>query len=305
MNNPVIKKKSGMQKSFFERMAPVVFLGPAVIMLVCISIIPIGYSFYLSFQSYNLAMPASTVHFVGIKNYMDMLADKNFIASIQWTLTFAVVVVAIETVLGLVITSMLNSEASARFAAPFKTLLIIPMMVAAVVSATVWKLMFYPVYGVVNNTLSLMGFSEINWLGETFYAKIAIIIVEVWMATPFCVLVFQAALKTVSTEMIEAARVDGASGPRIFFSITLPTIRNFIALVISIRISDALRAFDAVMQLTNGAPGASTETIGTTIYKTAFRYNNVGQGSAGAFIFFVVVSIVAVATMLIMRKQDN
>ena len=305
MNNPVIKKKSGMQKSFFERMAPVVFLGPAVIMLVCISIIPIGYSFYLSFQSYNLAMPASTVHFVGIKNYMDMLADKNFIASIQWTLTFAVVVVAIETVLGLVIASMLNSEASARFAAPFKTLLIIPMMVAAVVSATVWKLMFYPVYGVVNNTLSLMGFSEINWLGETVYAKIAIIIVEVWMATPFCVLVFQAALKTVSTEMIEAARVDGASGPRIFFSITLPTIRNFIALVISIRISDALRAFDAVMQLTNGAPGASTETIGTTIYKTAFRYNNVGQGSAGAFIFFVVVSIVAVATMLIMRKQDN
>jgi len=119
MNNPVIKKKSGMQKSFFERMAPVVFLGPAVIMLVCISIIPIGYSFYLSFQSYNLAMPASTVHFVGIMNYMDMLADKNFIASIQWTLTFAVVVVAIETVLGLVIASMLNSEASFRFAAPF------------------------------------------------------------------------------------------------------------------------------------------------------------------------------------------
>ncbi|ERI65702.1 ABC transporter, permease protein [Clostridium sp. KLE 1755] len=250
-------------------------------------------------------MPASTIHFVGLKNYIDMLVDKNFIASIQWTLTFAVVVVVIETVLGLVIASMLNSEASVRFAAPFKTLLIIPMMVAAVVSATVWKLMFYPVYGVVNNTLARLGFSEINWLGETFYAKIAIIIVEIWMATPFCVLVFQAALKTVSTEMIEAARVDGATGPRIFFSITLPTIRNFIALVISIRISDALRAFDAVMQLTNGAPGASTETIGTTIYKTAFRYNNVGQGSAGAFIFFVVVSIVAVATMLIMRKQDD
>ena len=305
MSNPVVKRKSGTQRPFSERVAPVVFLGPAVIMLVCISIIPIGYSFYLSFQSYNLAMPASTIHFVGLKNYIDMLVDKNFIASIQWTLTFAEAVVVIETVLGLVIASMLNSEASVRFAAPFKTLLIIPMMVAAVVSATVWKLMFYPVYGVVNNTLARLGFSEINWLGETFYAKIAIIIVEIWMATPFCVLVFQAALKTVSTEMIEAARVDGATGPRIFFSITLPTIRNFIALVISIRISDALRAFDAVMQLTNGAPGASTETIGTTIYKTAFRYNNVGQGSAGAFIFFVVVSIVAVATMLIMRKQDD
>ena len=163
----------------------------------------------------------------------------------------------------------------------------------------------YPVYGVVNNTFALLNLPQPNWLGETFYARVAIIIVEIWMATPFCVLVFQAALKTVSTEMIEAARVDGASGVKIFFSITLPTIRNFIALVVSMRISDALRAFDAVMQLTNGAPGASTETIGTTIYKTAFRYNNVGQGSAGAFIFFVVVSIVAVTTMVLMRKRPD
>ncbi len=302
MSDPAVKKK---QKAFSEKIAPVVFLAPAVIMLVCISIIPIGYSFYLSFQSYNLAMPASTIHFVGLKNYIEMLTNQNFLDSIQWTLVFALVVVVIETSLGLLIASMLNSESASRFAGPFKTLLIIPMMIAAVVSATVWKLMFYPVYGVVNNTFALLNLPQPNWLGETFYAKVAIIIVEIWMATPFCVLVFQAALKTVSMEMIEAARVDGASGPKIFFSITLPTIRNFIALVVSMRISDALRAFDAVMQLTNGAPGASTETIGTTIYKTAFRYNNVGQGSAGAFIFFVVVSIVAVTTMILMRKRPD
>lgn len=305
MSDLAVKKKIKPQKPFSEKIAPVVFLAPAVIMLVCISIIPIGYSFYLSFQSYNLAMPASTVHFTGLKNYVEMLTNQNFLDSIQWTLVFALVVVVIETVLGLLIASMLNSEAASRFAGPFKTLLIIPMMIAAVVSATVWKLMFYPVYGVVNNTFALLDLPQPNWLGETFYAKVAIIIVEIWMATPFCVLVFQAALKTVSTEMIEAARVDGASGPKVFFSITLPTIRNFIALVVSMRISDALRAFDAVMQLTNGAPGASTETIGTTIYKTAFRYNNVGQGSAGAFIFFIVVSIVAVTTMVLMRKRPD
>ncbi|HJC57687.1 MAG TPA: sugar ABC transporter permease [Candidatus Eisenbergiella intestinipullorum] len=305
MSSAVRKKSKKNQKPLSERFAPVFFLAPAIVMLIAISIIPIGYSFYLSFQSYNLAMPPSTRHFVGLDNYIAMLTNDNFIDSIQWTLIFALVVVVIETVLGLLIASMLNSELANHFAAPFKTLLIIPMMVAAVVSATVWKLMFYPVYGVVNNTFALLGLPQVNWLGETFYAKIAIIIVEIWMATPFCVLVFQAALKTVSSEMIEAARVDGASGTRIFFSITLPTIRNFVALVVSIRISDALRAFDAVMQLTNGAPGASTETIGTTIYKTAFRYNNVGEGSAGAFIFFVVVSIVAVVTMMLMRKRND
>ena len=103
--------------------------------------------------------------------------------------------------------------------------------------------------------------------------------------------------------MVEAARVDGASAFSVFFRITLPTIRNFVALVVSIRLSDALRVFDVVMQLTNGAPGSSTETIGTTIYKTAFRYNNVGEGSAGAFLFFIIVSVIAFSSMMLMRKR--
>ena len=77
------------------------------------------------------------------------------------------------------------------------------------------------------------------------------------------------------------------------------------ALVVSIRLADSLRVFDVVMQLTNGAPGSSTETIGTTIYKTAFRYYQVGQGSAGAFIFFIIISIVSVIAMTLMRKRED
>lgn len=297
-------KKTRIQRSFSERMAPVVFLSPAVILLALISLVPVCYSLYLSFQKYNLAKPASTVRFYGFSNYIKMLTSQQFIDSLRWTLTFAICSLVIEVLLGMVLAVMLNSERTRRFNAPFKTFLIIPMMIAPVVSATIWKLMFYPVYGVINNTFQLLGLSSINWLGDPFWAKVAIICVEVWGATPFCVLVFQAALKTVSTEMLEAATVDGASAWRTYFSITLPTIRNFVALVITIRLSDALRAFDSVMQLTNGGPGVSTETIGTTIYKTAFRYNDVGQGSAGAFIFFVIVSAVALVAMKLMRRQE-
>lgn len=305
MSKPAVQKKTKMKKSFSEKLAPFVFLGPTVILLICISVIPICYSFYLSFQAYNLAMPASLVRFNGLDNYAAILTNEDFWNSVEWTLIYAVIVVSIETVLGLAIASMLNSDLTAKFAAPFKTLLLMPMMIAAVVSATIWKLMFYPVYGVVNNTLALLGGSHINWFGDAFCAKVAIIIVEIWAATPFCILIFQAALKTVSTDMIEAARVDGASGTKVFFQITLPTIRNFIALVVSIRVADALRTFDAVMQLTDGGPGVSTETMGTTIYKIAFRYYNVGQGSAGAFLFFIVISIVSVIVMMIMRKQND
>lgn len=301
------KLKSGMvrQKTFSARIAPVVFLAPAVILLICISVIPLCYSLFLSTQDYNLAMPNKAMNFVGLKNYLTMLTKPEFRQSLGWTLTFAAVSVVAETVLGLGVALMLHSDYSKRYAGPFKTLMIIPMMIAPVVSATIWKLTYYPVYGVLNNTLALMGITGPNWLGETFYAKIAIIIVEIWGATPFCILVYQAALNTVSTEMIEAARVDGASGFRVFFNITLPSIRNFVALVVSIRLADSLRVFDVVMQLTNGAPGSSTETIGTTIYKTAFRYYQVGQGSAGAFIFFIIISIVSVIAMTLMRKRED
>ena len=300
-----IRTTPKMKRSLTDRMAPVVFVAPACILMAIISLVPIGYSLYISFLKYNLAKPASTVRFYGFQNYIKMLTNQQFLDSVVWTLTFAISSLVIEILLGMIVAVLLNSERTSKYGGPFKTMFIIPMMIAPVVSATIWKLMFYPAYGVINCTLGLMGLEHINWLGDAYWAKIAIICVEVWGATPFCVLVFQAALKTVSQEMIEAARVDGASPWRTYFSITLPTIRNFVALVITIRLSDALRAFDAVMQLTNGAPGVSTETIGTTIYKMAFRYNDVGQGSAGAFIFFVIVSAVALLTMRILRKQEQ
>jgi multiple sugar transport system permease protein len=250
-------------------------------------------------------MPSSTIHFIGLQNYLKMLVKPEFHKAFGWTLQFAAAAVTAETVLGLAIALMLNSENSQKYSGLFKTLFVIPMMIAPVVSATIWKLLFYPVYGVVNCTLELLGLGSVNWLGETFYAKIAVIIVEIWAATPFCILVYLAALKTVPSEMVEAARVDGASAFQVFFNIILPAIRNFVALVISIRLSDALRVFDVIMQLTNGAPGVSTETIGTTIYKTAFRYNNIGEGSAGAFIFFVIVSAVAFTSMIFMRRRAD
>jgi len=304
---PMLEARKGVkiQKSLSDRMAPAVFLAPACILLALVSLVPIFYSLYISFLKYNLAKPISTVRFYGLQNYIKMLTNPQFQDSIVWTLTFALSSLVLEVLLGMILAVMLNSERTKRFNAPFKTFLIIPMMIAPVVSATIWKLMFYPVYGVINCTLQLMGLGQINWLGDTFWAKIALIIVDVWGATPFCVLVFQAALKTVSVEMLEAAKVDGASPWRTYFSITLPTIRNFVALVVTIRLSDALRVFDSVMQLTNGAPGVSTETLGTTIYKTAFRYNDVGQGSAGAFIFFVIVSVVAMVAMRLMRRQET
>lgn len=294
-----------IRKSTMDRMAPFVFLSPALILLILLSAVPIGYTIYISFMKYNIAKPARYIKFDELQNYAKILTDPVFLGSIGWTLKFTLIAVSIEIVLGMAIAVGLNSHLSDRFSTPMKTAFIMPMMVAAIVSATIWKLMFYPVYGVVNCTFELLGLQSVSWFGETAYARAAIIIVEVWSATPFCLLVFQAALKTVSVEMLEAARVDGASAVRCFFSITMPTIRNFVALVITVRLSDALRAFDVAFSLTNGGPGYSTETIATQIYKTAFRYSDVGMGSAGALIFFILVAFVGLIAFKLLRKQED
>lgn len=287
-----------------NRFAPVVFLAPAVILIFTLSVLPMCYSLYISFLKYNISKPAKTIRFYELKNYIKMLTDEVFLSSILWTLEFAVVSVLFELLIGMLVALGLHSNLSKRFSTPMKTVFLMPMMVAAIVASTAWRLMFYPVYGVVNCTLELLGLQAVNWLGDMTSAKIAVIIVEVWCATPFCILVLQAALKTVSIDMLEAASVDGTSPVRRFFSITLPTIRNFVALVLTMRLSDALRAFDVSYSLTNGGPGTATETIATRIYKTAFRYSDVGQGSAGAYLFFIVIAIVSVITFKFMRKQD-
>ena len=294
-----------IRRTGVNRFAPVVFIAPAIILLLALSVVPMCYSLYVSFLKYNISKPAKTIRFYEFNNYIKMLTDTVFLKSIAWTLEFAVISVAGEVIIGMLVALGLHSDMSKRFSTPMKTMFLMPMMIAAVVAATTWKLMFYPVYGVINCTLNLLGLSSVNWLGDMVCAKIAVVIVEIWGATPFCILVFQAALKTVSTDMLEAAAVDGASPTRRFFSVTLPTIRNFVALVLTMRLSDALRAFDISYSLTSGGPGKSTETIATRIYKTAFRYSDVGQGSAGAYLFFVVIAVVSVITFKTMRKQES
>ncbi|HEX2924891.1 MAG TPA: sugar ABC transporter permease [Ruminiclostridium sp.] len=295
----------GKSSSLTNRVAPLVFITPALLLILLTCVVPFSYSVYLSFQKYNLMMPSSTIHFIGLDNYKTMLSNDMFRSSVGWTLMFTVVAVSVEIVLGMIMALILNNVLIESSSSIFKTLLLIPMMVGGALQATIWTIMYSPVFGIINNILQLLGFKAVNWTAQTGPARFAIIIVDVWQATAFIMLVFMAALKTVPTELYEAAYIDGARRGRVFFKITLPLIRNFIALVVSIRVMDALRMFEIPYMLTNGGPGVSTETIGTAIYKTAFRYFDIGAGSAGGILFFLLIATVIVASLKIMRKDTS
>lgn len=288
-----------------KKRAALFFIGPAVLFLFVFSVIPMVYSFGISFLHYNTAMAADTIHFIGLENYINVLTDKTFWDSALWTVLFAVTVVALNVFIGLTLAVTLNTKLLPRLSKVLKVVFIMPMMIAPIVTATIWKLMFSPIYGVLNGILVSLGFERINWFANVATSRAAVIVVEVWATTPLCMLILMAALKTVPEEMLEAAKIDGASWWGQFKNITLPLIKKFIILVVSLRFMDAIRMFDIVYNLTNGGPGTSTETLASTIYKTAFRYFNVGEGSAGAYIFFLIIIVFSFLLMKLSGGKEE
>lgn len=281
------------------------FILPAGIFLFLFSVVPMLYSLGISFFQYNTAMSADTIKFNGLANYVSVLTNRQFWDSELWTVSFAVIVVILNIVLGMTLAVALTTKLLPKLSAVLKIIFILPMMIAPIVTATIWKLMFSPIYGVLNGILVSLGLDRVNWFADIIPARIAIIVVEVWATTPLCMLILMAALKTVPEELLEAAKIDGASAVKRFFFITLPLIKKFIVLIVMMRFMDAIRMFDIVYNLTNGGPGTATETMASTIYKMAFRYFNVGEGSAGAYIFFLIILLFSgLMAKLTMRKED-
>lgn len=288
-----------------KKFAAAGFIMPAVLFLILFSVVPMAYSLGISFFKYNTAMAQDTVRFNGLDNYISVLTNQDFLNSAGWTVCFTVIVVMLNLLLGMTLAVALTTKLLPRLSAVLKIIFILPMMIAPIVTATIWKLMFSPIYGVLNGILVSMGLDRINWFADVIPARTALVVVEVWATTPLCMLILMAALKTVPEELLEAARIDGASSVKQFIFITLPQVKKFIWLVVMLRFMDAIRMFDIVYNLTNGGPGTATETMASTIYKMSFRYYNVGEGSAGAYLFFGVILLFSGMFMKASKNKDE
>lgn len=211
-----------MQATKRKNRIHLMFILPAMLFLLVFSVIPMLYSFRMSFYNYHLARPKEWMQFVGLENYAKSFANPDFLNAIAWTFSFTVIVVLFNIVLGLALAVILTARASERYTGIFKTMFTLPMMIAPIVIATIWKFMFSPIYGVINGTLTMFGLERVNWLSEAFPARVAIIFVELWATTPLYMLIFIAAIKTVPEDLYEAATVDGAPADRCFSKSPFP-----------------------------------------------------------------------------------
>jgi trehalose/maltose transport system permease protein len=279
---------------------PWLFSLPALTILIALTIIPLGRTIRDSFTNAHLGISQPT-EWIGLKNYSYLLRDPDWWHSVQNTLIFTVCSVLLETILGLGIALLLHSNLKGKGA--LRTAVLIPWAIPAVVSARIWSWMFNDLYGVINEILSRLGLisSPVAWLADPTLTMATLVTVDVWKTTPFMALLILAGLQSIPTSVHEASQVDGASAWREFASVTLPLLRPAIGVAVLFRMLDALRIFDLPFVLTSNSKSSSVISIYARQQMVDFQ--DVGYGSAAAFLIFCMTAIIAVIYLSTARKQ--
>lgn len=302
---PVTRSGRSRARRLGTRLTPFWFLLPAAIVLGGLILYPVGYAFWLSFHEYQWNMPRFGRPFVGLDNYVGLPKDEDLIAAIWWTILFAAGSVPVGFVMGMGMALLLNSTILGRFRGLLRGIFLVPMMLAGVVAGFMWRTLFDAEYGPVNHLLGFIGVGPLSWFTNEIAARTAVIITEVWLTTPFVLLILLAGLQGIPDELHEAARIDGASAVRQFFDITLPLLSSAIAIVLIIRTMDALRAFDQIFVLTGGGPGTDTTTVMYYAYLYGFRYYQFGRASAISFAILVVIALITAIYLAVLRRAER
>ncbi|HEU5431268.1 MAG TPA: sugar ABC transporter permease [Thermomicrobiales bacterium] len=279
------------QRHTGERIASVLFLLPAILFLVLTSVYPLLYSFWLSLHSWNMTIPRSRPVWIGATNYQRLATDPEFANSLKVTLIFVVVAVTVEFVVGMGLALLATSRI--RAVGLVRTVLLFPLMIAPVVAGVLWRTLFQPSYGVINWAFGLVGLPPQEWLGSPTQALPAVITVEIWQNLPVVAFVLAAGIQSLPVDLYKAAHVDGASQWQIFTRITLPLLRPVILVILLLRIMDAFKVFDIVFTMTYGGPGQTTELLSMLIYKTGFKFFQIGQASAMSWVFLVGIFLIS------------
>ena len=264
---------------------------PAVLVVVLVIGYPLLQVIVYSFMKYKLdgVTPAS---FAGLDNYLFVLSDPDWWRSVWNTLIFTFFSVTLETILGLVVALVANANFKGRTF--FRIAILIPWAIPTVVSSQIWKWMFNDVYGVVNLLLTNFHLipEKIAWLATPETALPVIIAVDVWKTVPFMALLILAGLQTIPSDMYEAGAIDGATGVKTFFYLTLPFIMPTILVALIFRTLDALRVFDIFYIMVGGAGDMATMATYNRLQLIDFLDAGVGSATSVIILLFIMVFVV-------------
>ena len=268
------------------------FVGPALIFLIAFNIFPLFYNIYLS--TTNAELSGGLAQWVSGRNFGIIFSDSRYSTALRTTGLFVVTAVTAELLLGFALALALHQ--------PFKgkpivlTVLLVPMMLSPAVMGLYWNFILNGHYGVLNQILAVLGFSQPQWLTDPNLKLFSIVMIDVWMWTPFMMLIALAGLNAIPNHLYEAAAIDRATNWTIFRRITLPLCSPLLFLAVLFRTTDALKQFDLVMAVT-GPNDRATQTLSALLYQVIFRGYKIGLGSAYSIVILIVV--IALASVFI------
>jgi multiple sugar transport system permease protein len=261
-----------------EDVAKYVMLAPLLVLLAALIAYPLVQLFVIAYDGGSVSSHLGRIS-----------ADGSFWNSARVTLLFVVMSVALELLIGTALAIMVSDIRSTLL----KAILLLPMMAAPAAVGLIWRIIFQPMFGVLNTVMGLLGLPPLGWLADPDLALLSVVIVDVWQWTPFVYLILLSGLQSLPKDPFEAAVIDGASRWQVIRHVTLPLLRPAIYLAVLFRTLDAFKALDKFVTLTNGGPGNATEVLSLYIYKVSFRFLDLGYGALLAIAAALIVIVFA------------
>jgi multiple sugar transport system permease protein len=280
------------------RTTPYLFLLPAMALLAVFTYYPITQAVRLSFYKWEII---SEPVYNGIENYRDTFSDFKFRNSMLVTLQYVFVSVPLTIILALLTALLLNSKIRLRNL--FRSLIFFPAFTSLVAIGMIWKYMYSTEYGILNYFISLFGGRPVGWLSNPSMALWSLILVTVWHGLGWNMVIFLAGLQNIPEVYFEAAKIDGASGLKRFWFITLPLLKPITTFAVVVAVIYAFRSFDFVYVTTQGGPGISTSLLMWYFYRQGFIMYRMGQATAIALILFLVILILTLVQLRLFRGE--
>ncbi|TDD18893.1 sugar ABC transporter permease [Kribbella turkmenica] len=295
---PDRRRRGGVERA--KARAGWLLLAPALLHSVIFIALPGLMAVYLSFTNARVAGQGT---WIGLQNYVDLFADAQFLSALKRTLLYTIAVVPVAMALSLVVAVGLNQKIPGR--ALFRTLFYVPVVTSSVAVAAVWLWIYNPAAGLGNQVLSFFGLARSGWLTDPDVALPALMVVGVWQGLGAKMIIYLAALQSISPDLIEAATLDGASRWQTFWNVTWPGLAPVHFFVLVTSIASSFQVFDLVYVTTGGGPANATNVLTFDIFTNAFERLHIGYASAETVIMLVFVGILISLGRLSLRDREG
>lgn len=280
----------------------IVFILPALIVYLIFSILPFLYTIFYSFTDYTDMNPIN-LHFVGMKNYLKVFDTPLMISAIKNSVIYALALTTLQTVLALPLAVVLNKKLKSRNI--LRAVFFFPAVFSSLIIGYLWNfIMSSSDYGLINNMLHQFGLDTINFFTAN-RALFSVILTQAWQWTGWAMVIYLANLQSISPDLYEAAEIDGATGLKKFFYVTLPLMCPSVKIIVVTGLIGGMKVFDIIYSMTSGGPGDATQTVMTVMMKKGISDGFYSTGAAFGVCFFIIVLIISAIVTKLMGKWSD